>query len=87
MRTPYIALAITYRCNYSCSYCNPLGESFGTSPNEISLQEWLKIIECAYEVGFRIFRITGGEPLLGKDVKELLRFIDEFNDVKINLLY
>jgi molybdenum cofactor biosynthesis enzyme MoaA len=85
LKIPYIALAITHICNYSCSYCNPLGESFGTSPNEIPLQEWLKIIESAYEVGFRTFRITGGEPLLRKDIKELLRFIDKFNDVKINL--
>jgi len=85
-KKPYLALGITHRCNYNCIYCNPVGENFGTEAKELPFSFWKDLIDVAYEVGIKTFRITGGEPLLRKDVIKILNYIDNLgDDVRINL--
>jgi cyclic pyranopterin phosphate synthase len=65
----YLRISVTDRCNLRCIYCMP-AEGIKLLPhNEIlSYEEILKIIKIATTIGISKIRITGGEPLLRKDV-------------------
>jgi cyclic pyranopterin phosphate synthase len=70
----YLRISVTDRCNERCLYCMP--EQFsGWSPREniLSYEEILSIVEVAVARGFKHFRVTGGEPLLRRDITHFLR--------------
>jgi GTP 3',8-cyclase len=65
----YMRISVTDRCNERCLYCLP--EQFQAwTPREDILtdEEILAIVQVAVERGFRHFRVTGGEPLLRRDI-------------------
>jgi GTP 3',8-cyclase len=65
----YLRISVTDRCNERCLYCLP--ESFQKwTPREeiLSYDEILSVVEVAIERGFKHFRVTGGEPLIRKDI-------------------
>lgn len=69
----YLRISVTDRCNLRCVYCMPLGMVTYTptadllSPAEIEL-----VARAAIAVGFRKFRLTGGEPTLRADLLEIV---------------
>jgi cyclic pyranopterin phosphate synthase len=74
----YLRISVTDRCNERCLYCLP--EQFQSwLPREeiLSYEEILAVVRTAVERGFRHFRVTGGEPLLRRDLdvflEELIR--------------
>jgi len=70
----YLRISITDRCNERCLYCMPEQFQAWTPRNEIlTYEEILEIVEVAVERGFKHFRVTGGEPLLRRDVAPFLR--------------
>jgi cyclic pyranopterin phosphate synthase len=70
----YMRISITDRCNQRCFYCMPQGDVQLFSHNEIlRYEEILSVVGAAVKMGFRKFRITGGEPLVRKGVCELIR--------------
>ena len=61
----YLRISVTDRCNERCLYCRPHqygGWNGQTDP--LTDHELLRIVRVAAELGFRKFRLTGGEPLL-----------------------
>jgi cyclic pyranopterin phosphate synthase len=65
----YLRISVTDRCNERCLYCLP--EQFQAwTPREdiLSYEEILAIVKVAVERGFKHFRVTGGEPLLRRDI-------------------
>lgn len=65
----YLRISITDRCNERCLYCMPRGFNGWQERGEIlSYEEILRVCSVAARVGFRKFRVTGGEPLVRKDV-------------------
>lgn len=71
-----LRLAVTDRCNLRCVYCMPLrGLSFIPSPELLTAVEIETVVRAAVSVGFRKFRLTGGEPTLRPDVVEITRRI------------
>lgn len=69
-----IQLEITRRCNLRCQHCyleDYLGE------NELTTQEVFDLIDQAAAIGVTSFHITGGEPLVRKDLKEILAYIKD----------
>jgi len=65
----YLRISVTDRCNERCLYCLPENFSAWTPREEIlSYEELLSIVEVAVERGFKHFRVTGGEPLLRRDI-------------------
>ncbi|VVM07844.1 radical SAM protein, partial [Methylacidimicrobium tartarophylax] len=63
---------VTFRCPLQCPYCsNPLG--FARSlRNELQTKEWLRVLEEAAGLGVLQANFSGGEPLLRKDLPELI---------------
>lgn len=69
----YLRISITDRCNLRCLYCAPEGRIPKLSHNEIlSYEEILRLVIIGTRLGIRKVRITGGEPLVRKDVYDLL---------------
>jgi len=70
----YLRISITDRCNLRCKYCMPV-EGVKWMPHEsiLSLEEILRLMRISTQLGFRRFRITGGEPLVRKGILDFLR--------------
>jgi len=66
-----LRVSITDRCNYKCVYCRT-GE-VGAQYPELALDEYLRLIGLFVGLGITKVRLTGGEPLLRRDVVELVR--------------
>jgi cyclic pyranopterin phosphate synthase len=74
----YLRISLIDRCNFRCQYCMPEGVELDYILNQelLTHDELLKLLrEVFIPVGFRKFRLTGGEPLLRPGVVELVRAI------------
>jgi cyclic pyranopterin phosphate synthase len=70
----YLRISITDRCNERCLYCMPEQFQAWTPRSEIlTYEEILSIVEVCVARGFRHFRVTGGEPLVRRDVVPFIR--------------
>ncbi len=68
----YLRLSVIDHCNLRCVYCMPLrGLSFVPSPELLTAAEIETVARAAVGVGFRKFRLTGGEPTLRQDIVEI----------------
>ncbi|MDQ6808270.1 MAG: GTP 3',8-cyclase MoaA [Verrucomicrobiota bacterium] len=69
----YLRISITDRCNERCLYCLPEGFTDWKERAEIlTFEEILHVARLAVRLGFRNFRVTGGEPLVRRDVDKFL---------------
>ncbi|SPF47981.1 Cyclic pyranopterin monophosphate synthase [Candidatus Desulfosporosinus infrequens] len=70
----YLRISVTDRCNLRCKYCMP-AEGVQLMPHEsiLSFEEILRLMKISIQLGFRRFRITGGEPLVRKGVLNFVR--------------
>ncbi|OGW85383.1 MAG: cyclic pyranopterin phosphate synthase MoaA [Omnitrophica bacterium RIFCSPHIGHO2_02_FULL_46_11] len=74
----YLRISVVDRCNLRCLYCMPAhGAGFETWDDLLSYEEMVKLVEYFSELGIRKVRITGGEPLVRKDIAELMFRIKE----------
>ncbi|WP_421380907.1 GTP 3',8-cyclase MoaA [Bacillus salacetis] len=82
-----LRISVTDRCNFRCSYCMPK-EIFGPdypfmNKDEIlSFEEIVRTAEIFAELGVEKIRLTGGEPLLRKDLTDLVRHLSAIRGVK-----
>ena len=68
----YLRLSVIDHCNLRCVYCMPLrGLSFVPAPELLTAAEIETVARAAVGVGFRKFRLTGGEPTLRADIVEI----------------
>jgi len=80
-RLDYVRLAVIDRCNLRCHYCMPVhGIDFVKRSDLLSYEEMLRLLKIFKNLGVTKLRITGGEPLLRKD---LLGFLDEVTSQEI----
>jgi GTP 3',8-cyclase len=70
----YLRISVTDRCNERCLYCRPRQYAgWNGVADSLSAAELLRVVRVAAELGFRKFRLTGGEPLLRSDLVDLVR--------------
>jgi GTP 3',8-cyclase len=71
-----LRISVTDRCNIRCFYCMPDADvKFGPRETILSFEEIERFVRVAARLGVRKIRITGGEPLLRRDLPELVRRI------------
>lgn len=72
----YLRISVTDRCNERCLYCMPEGyKGWAQRPDHMTANEIILAVEAAAMLGFRKFRITGGEPLIRTDIVEIAQRI------------
>jgi cyclic pyranopterin phosphate synthase len=71
-RISYVRLSITDRCDFRCTYCMAEEMTFLPRHEVMSLEECLRVASIFVGLGVNKLRITGGEPLVRKDVMWLI---------------
>ena len=72
----YLRISVIDRCNLRCVYCMPLnGIRFLPKAELLTPSEIEAVVRAAVSVGFRKFRLTGGEPTLRLDLLEIVERI------------
>ena len=72
-KVDYLRISVTDRCNERCLYCMPEGFTDWLPKAEIlRYEEILTVVQAVTKMGFRKFRITGGEPLVRKSLTEFI---------------
>jgi cyclic pyranopterin phosphate synthase len=66
-----VRLSLTDRCDLACVYCRPNRQD-GYLERRLDLAAWVTMVEGLVQAGVRRVRLTGGEPLLHKDVVEVV---------------
>jgi radical SAM protein with 4Fe4S-binding SPASM domain len=75
---PYFAhIDITSKCNLKCQHCLNPTELYQN--DDMTLDEWIRVIDKLAELGISIIWIGGGEPLIRKDVFDILKYIKSKN--------
>ncbi|MFQ6023992.1 MAG: GTP 3',8-cyclase MoaA [Acidiferrobacterales bacterium] len=71
-RIEYVRLSVTDRCNLRCFYCLPKGfKGFENRERRLTVGEIERVMRAFVELGVTRVRITGGEPLVRKDLPTL----------------
>jgi cyclic pyranopterin phosphate synthase len=69
----YLRVSVTDRCNLRCVYCMPeAGLPWISKPDILSYEEIEELVRAAARIGVRAIRLTGGEPLIRRDVHKLV---------------
>jgi cyclic pyranopterin phosphate synthase len=74
-RISYLRLSVTDRCDLRCTYCMPEAMKFLPRKEVLSLEELHKLALAFIDRGITKIRLTGGEPLVRRDVIELVHAI------------
>lgn len=71
-----LRIALTRPCNLHCAYCHAEGEDKNTDAStEMTCQEIIRISRIAVSLGVSRIKLTGGEPLLRKDIVKIVKGI------------
>lgn len=71
----YLRISLTERCQQKCTYCSRENGGSCVKENELSAEEIISIARVAGELGFVKIRLTGGEPLLRRDLLKIISSI------------
>ena len=72
-RISYLRLSVTDRCDLRCTYCMPEAQTFLPRKDVLSLEELHELALGFIARGVSKIRLTGGEPLVRRDMIELVR--------------
>ncbi len=79
----YVRISVTDRCDLRCTYCIPKGfKGFEVNKNWLTFDEIIRVVSAFSAMGTDHYRITGGEPLLRKNVTELIQRMKEIPTIK-----
>jgi len=79
-------MAITYACNIKCRFCYA-GCTRQIKRRELDVEEFKKVLDIIrYEAEVPSVSFTGGEPLLNKDLPELINYASKVNGMRVNLI-
>lgn len=79
----YLRISVTDRCNLRCQYCMPEeGVNLMDHGDILSFEEITDVVKAAVNEGIDKFRITGGEPLVRKNIVALIAMIAAVEGIK-----
>jgi len=70
-----LRISVTDRCNLRCTYCMPAEVVFRDREELLAYEEIARVAAVAAGLGIRTIRLTGGEPLLRRDLARLVRLL------------
>jgi cyclic pyranopterin phosphate synthase len=74
----YLRISVTDRCNERCLYCMPEGyKGWAQKADHLTADEIVRVVAAASRLGFRKFRLTGGEPCIRKDLVQIAHGISQ----------
>ncbi|MHC5210302.1 MAG: GTP 3',8-cyclase MoaA [Planctomycetota bacterium] len=71
----YLRVSVTDRCNLRCRYCMPENQLFVERDSLLSFEEITSVARVLVSQGVTKIRLTGGEPLLRRDVERLIAML------------
>jgi cyclic pyranopterin phosphate synthase len=85
-----LRISVTDRCNFRCVYCMPrevFGGDYAFLPREqlLTFEEIHRVARIFVGLGVRKIRITGGEPLIRRQVERLVAMLDSDLDVELTM--
>jgi cyclic pyranopterin phosphate synthase len=87
-RIEYLRVSVTDKCDLRCTYCLPQGfNDFDTPDHWLTFDETERIVRAFASLGVRRIRLTGGEPLVRKNVSELaarIARVDGIDDLSLS---
>lgn len=79
----YLRISVTDRCNLRCIYCMPeSGINNRPQGDLLTFEEIAQIVKVAVDLGIDKVRLTGGEPLVRKDLVNLIYLLDRIEGIK-----
>jgi len=79
----YLRISVTDRCNFRCTYCMPAeGVPLKKHEDILSFDEITEIVKVGAQLGLKKIRLTGGEPLVRKDLPVLIKMIAEVDGIE-----
>lgn len=78
----YLRISVTDRCNLACSYCVTTNVSYIPHGEILSFEEILTVARAAVKTGIKKIRLTGGEPLVRKDIVKLVDYLARIDGLK-----
>lgn len=85
-----LRISVTDRCNFRCTYCMPkevFGPGYTFLPREklLTFEEIERLVRVFNGLGIRKIRLTGGEPLLRRDVEQLVAMLHRVPDLELTM--
>ena len=80
-RVDYLRLSVTDRCNFRCNYCMAEDMTFLRHQKLLSLEELYHVASAFVDLGIKKIRLTGGEPLVRRDIFKLVKALGKLPDL------
>ncbi len=77
----HLRISVTSLCNMNCIYCH--NEGMKDVGEDMSLDEIVEICKAFHSVGVEKVKITGGEPLIRKDIVEIVKEMPRFKEISL----
>src|SRR6185503_16751208 len=77
-----LRISVTDRCNLRCTYCMPEDVTFLDKNELLSFEEITRFVEIAAPLGIDKIRLTGGEPLLRRNLPRLVAMLCRIPGIK-----
>ena len=78
----YLRISVTDRCNLRCRYCMPDGIRSVPMSEILTYEEICAVAGVASQLGIRVVKLTGGEPLVRIGVEKLVRSLKEIPGIE-----
>ena len=77
-----LRISVTDRCNFRCTYCMPADNvEFMDRSNLLSFEEIQRVAQIVSRMGINRLRLTGGEPLMRKNLPVLIKMLNEIDGI------
>lgn len=78
----YLRISVTDRCNFRCRYCMPAdGTTLVPHENILTFEEILQIVRAGAVLGIHKIKLTGGEPLVRKNIVHLVEALHTISGI------